>query len=267
MNLRDKLAKSSDAIQALIASHKNPALMCSFGKDSMVLLAILRSLKKDIPVIFFREPFFHEKYDFSQKIASEWNLKIYDWPPIATAMANNGKKCEVIRQYQLGNQRINISSGNLYEPKEGGKFLCGRDDLLFKPLGGMNMVWDLLFCGHKSSDTDPIGGNLTLNVDIHQASGMPSIAYPLRDWTDDDIWNYVKAFNIPYDQKRYDLSTGKDHEDKRFNPDWYAACTRCIDRSGSEFVVCPKTNMQITNMGKQLQHVEMSQPYYGDKKE
>jgi hypothetical protein len=266
-NLRDKLAKSSEMIQKILASAKNPAMLCSFGKDSMVLLAILRSLKKDFPVIFFKEPFFQEKYSFAHKMAVEWGLRVYDYPPVATAMANNGEKCEVIRQYQLGNQRINISSGNLYEPEEGEKFLCGKDDLLLKPLGGMNMPWDLLFCGHKSSDRDPLGGDLTLKVDVHQAHGMPMIAYPLREWTDKDVWTYLKAFNIPFDHNRYDEENEKDFEDKTHNSDWFPACTRCIDRSKDVSVICPKNGLKMTNFGNYLPHIDMKQTYYGKEKE
>lgn len=260
--LRDKLPKTTEAIITVLKSHKNPAMLCSFGKDSMVLLSILRSIIPEIPVIFFKEPFLHEKYTFAHKMATEWRLKVYDWPPSATVMANNGKTCEVIRQYALGNQRINISSGNLFEPEKG-EFLCGKNDLLFKPLGGMQMPWDLLFCGHKSTDTDPLGGELTLKVDLHQAPGMPSISYPLRNWTHEDVWNYIKAFNIPFDEGRYDDLTGLDFPDKYFNSDWLPACTRCIDRSGPDQVTCPKNGFQMTNMGKQLPHVEMTQPYYG----
>lgn len=262
MALRDKLAKSSDMIQKVMGKYKNPAILCSFGKDSMVMLAIMRGLKIELPILFFREPFFTEKYDFANEVIKKWDLKCYDYPPNAITMANANGKCEVIRHYNIGQKSLVISDGNLYEPEDGKKFLCGLTDLLMKPTGMINFQWDMLFCGHKSSDKDPLAGDLTLNVDIHQTQGAASLAYPLRDWTDDDIWDYIQAFDVPFHEGRYDKALRKDKEDKTLNPDYIPACTRCLDKNQPAFVTCPKSGLQVTNLSNTLRHTDMKLPYY-----
>lgn len=251
-------------IKTVMEKYKNPAILCSFGKDSMVIMAILRGLGiKDLPVIFFREPFFTEKYDFANEIIKKWELKCYDYPPTAISMANQNGKCEVIRHYPIGQKNLVISDGNLYEPEIGKKFLCGMTDLLMKPTGTFNFQWDVLFCGHKSSDKDPLAGDLELHVDIHQQAGAASLAYPLRDWTDKDIWEYITAFDVPFHVERYDKDTKRDREDKTHNPDYLPCCTRCIDKNQSDFVTCPKTGLQMTNISNNLRHIDMKLPYYG----
>src|SRR4051812_43117041 len=102
MHLRDKLPKTVEMIQRVVKEYKNPALLCSFGKDSMVLLAIMRGIKMDLPNIFFREPYFPKKYQFANEIIRKWDLTCFDYQPSTYSMANENGKCEVIRHYQIG---------------------------------------------------------------------------------------------------------------------------------------------------------------------
>ncbi len=263
MNLRDKIVQSTDMIKRVFESYKHPVILCSFGKDSMVLLSILRGMKKDLPCIFFREPFFAQKYEFADSVIRKWDLTCFDYPPSSLSMANSKGKCEVIRHYSIGKQFLSISDGNLYEPEDGKKFLCGLTDLLMKPTGTINFPWDVMFCGHKSSDKDPLAGNLNLHVDIHQHAGAAALAYPLRNWDDNDIWDYITAYEVPFHDARYDKELRKDKEDKAFNPDYLPCCTRCLDKNQPEFVTCPKTGLEVTNMANNLRHVDMTMPYYG----
>jgi len=55
-------------IEHILNKSYNPVILCSFGKDSMVMLYLIRKIKKDIPVLFFKEPFFPKKYSFANEV-------------------------------------------------------------------------------------------------------------------------------------------------------------------------------------------------------
>jgi 3'-phosphoadenosine 5'-phosphosulfate sulfotransferase (PAPS reductase)/FAD synthetase len=52
MNLSAKIAQSESLLRASLPRYRAPGFMCSFGKDSMVLLWILRRMGVDLPVVF-----------------------------------------------------------------------------------------------------------------------------------------------------------------------------------------------------------------------
>ena len=61
MNLESKIDEAQNLVYRVLAHAKTPAIMSSFGKDSMVMLHLIRSLKRDLPVVFYREPFMPKK--------------------------------------------------------------------------------------------------------------------------------------------------------------------------------------------------------------
>ena len=76
--------------------------------------------------------------------------------------------------------------------------------------------------------------------------------FPLRDWTHEDVWEYIESNNVPYDSDRYEKTDGKWGEklDKRHNMDYVHACTNCIDcrSTAPKFTHCPKLDMIVENI-------------------
>ncbi len=74
------LQKVEDAKKLLtwaIAEYPKICVGCSFGKDSMVTLHLVMSVKKDIPVIsILAETEFKETYEFAEKMKKEWNINL-----------------------------------------------------------------------------------------------------------------------------------------------------------------------------------------------
>ena len=277
---------SDDLLDRMFAHCKRPVLMCSFGKDSMVLLHLLHwRCKRDgapmLPVLFHREPFFPEKYAFSNGVIEDWGLSVYDYPACATALAgqnteassqkSEGKRnFEVLNFYQVGRSQGVVPTGIDPDSEErincGERFLCGRDDLLKKPLGTFDFPWDGVLVGHKSSDKDPMWGDLHLHVDVRQMPGGADWYFPLRHWTDDDIWEYTEAFGVPVHRLRYEKVDGVwgERADKKLNPDYFPACMRCLDRQGPVVVRCPKLDLEVTNISAQVRHVDLRElEYFG----
>lgn len=267
--LQIKIAAARKLVLSVLAGRRRPIILCSFGKDSMVLLHLLREMGlHDLPLLFHREPFLPRKYDFANRIIRDWNLTVYDYAPAQVAVVKNGEVMELVNYYQagwLGDQPYyNHLPTGIVEPVAGEPFLCGKADLLEKPTGNFNFIWDLAFIGHKASDVDPIIGPMPVKVDLVQNPGGCDNAYPIRHFTDEDVWEYHKRFNVPIHADRYDETNGfQEFSDKRDNPDYFECCTRCFDRDQPAVVTCPKTGLQLTNISKRVRYVEpLKMDYY-----
>jgi len=262
MVLSDKISAAKAFIDRCIRSHGRPVVMSSFGKDSMVLLSLVEEVASGMPVIFHREPFSPEKYTFANKVILDRGYTVYDYPPISTAVLKARGHIEIMNAYQIGaNDTIDLPTG--IKPLVDGKpFLCGYRDLYCKPVGSFVFPWDLVFIGHKSSDIDPIRGPVPLLVDIAASIGCPDYAFPLRHFTDADIWKYTELHKLPIHDTRYNASDGyREFDDTTPNPDYHFTCTECLDPDRPVSVYCPRDKAEISNRSSKIRLVDPSKIY------
>lgn len=258
MDFYDKAENAATFIKRLLKEYKNPVIMSSFGKDSMVILSLINKLGLNLPVLFHKEAFFPQKYEFAQMVIQKMHLTVYDYAPQTTAVFNHNGQTDIVNFYQVSlTQRSWLPIG-INHPKKDEAFLCGFKDLYKKPLGSFNFPWDLVFTGHKDSDVDPIIGPLPVKQDIRKVDNGPDYSYPLRYFTDKDIWEYTKHYNVPFNSRRYDESDGfQEFEDVTFNNDRIPACVRCMSKSEPSVVKCPLLGYEITNISDQVRSVNI----------
>jgi Phosphoadenosine phosphosulfate reductase family len=255
MTLEDKIAHAT----ALIRFFPGPyALMCSFGKDSMVLLHLIRQTLPvpelgahlyPVPILWHRHPYFPAKNEFGESIVRSWALEAYDHPPLACGVKCKPERLELVARYPFGSSGIDLPI-NTEEPIGRRDFVCGLQWLERPKQLGMQWPWATVFIGHRDSDVDPYEGPVPLRHDAAEGGGV-NIVFPLRRWTDDDVWQYIEDNQVPYDKRRY---AGRlEVPDKWLNPDYIHACTRCIDpRESAEKVFCPKLKKEIPNVGDKV---------------
>lgn len=248
-------------IDTALMQFKAPAVMCSFGKDSLVALHLSMRVKR-LPVIFHREPFFPRKYAYANSVIEAWDLDVYDYPPSGTAIQEKDGEVEIVNYYTIGQATCALPTGVIH-PKEGERFICGLKDLLLKPRGTFAYPWDMVIHGHKSSDVDPFHGAVPLAADIGINLGSASPVFPIRNWTDDDVWEYIERHDLPIHHDRYEKVMGKwmESPDKTLNPDYLPACTACMRRGGGP-VRCPKFNCEVANVSAQLPWTEPQKMAY-----
>ena len=239
--------KSARLIERVMLAHQRPVLLWSAGKDSMVLLHLLRDIGHDIPCILHREPFAPEKYRFADRIAKEWNLRVFDYPPERSEMWQGKDILAFMRHYRIGpapHSRLRVPK-NVLPPEPGIPFACAATDVLETPAGHpFDYPFDVALIGHKSSDSDQIAGKVPLRSEWEFPPDMPAVAFPLRDWTDRDIWWYTERFNVPQQADRYDVAGRRELESKELNSDYFHMCSACV-RPGEGPVVCPKSGQNI----------------------
>ena len=257
MSLDDKIEAAHDLIGRVLHSYHSPVVMSSFGKDSMVLLDLVDALDKKLPIVFHREPFEPFKYQFANQIIQNNNYAVYDYPPIGTMMVKRGDEAEIVNRYQVGPVAVTWLGTGIKKPQPDHPFHCGYKDFYEKPVGLFKFPWDVALVGHKSTDVDPILGPLPLKVDILASEGACDFAYPLRHFTDADVWEYSERFEVPINLKRYDKANGyREFADITYNNDYYFTCVKCMDRDEPEAVFCPKMNCEISNISKDIRYAE-----------
>jgi 3'-phosphoadenosine 5'-phosphosulfate sulfotransferase (PAPS reductase)/FAD synthetase len=257
MTLNDKVDSAERIIKEMLASAKRPAFMCSFGKDSMVLLDLLTKLPIDLPIIFHKDPAYPEKFQFANSIIQEWRLEAHDYAPLAMSMAEGNGALNLVSHYQIG-------EGVLLLPKniEAGDE-CGLKHLL-RPTGTFNYPWDSVIIGHKSSDKDNVAGSLALHHYVKSGPiNVPNAYFPLINWTDDDIWAYTRQNGVPQQEDRYDIASGKEKPSRSANSDYVHGCFACVDRRNSGCVHCPKIGKDVPVIADKVTYTNTKLDYFG----
>ena len=270
MSLADKIEATEKFLKECLTKYGNPVLLCSFGKDSMVLLHLLYCRNIRIPLIYFRDPWFPRKNDFANKVISSWNLEVHDYPPAKVSLCTGKDMVALVSEYQSSAHSTIFVLKNTIEYQEGedeDKFLCGVN-FLIRPCSVFVFPWDLGFVAHKNVDEDVIFGPIPLHSNLLYRDQGPDYAFPLRDWTHDDVWDYTEKFNVPFQSDRYDIAHRCEWSDKEFNSDWYPVCIRCVDkRHEGETVFCPKLKIELKNSGKAVPEYGWQSDYFRYSKE
>lgn len=262
MSLSDKIERALSVVDLALSKHSRSAVMCSFGKDSMVLLHLVRRIA-DLPVIFHREALQGRRLSFAHRVIEEWDLSVHDFVPNRTEVYQSGEDLEVVNLYPFGAKTCYLPI-RFTDPKPGENFACALNDVYNKPVGAYVYPWTCVFHGHKSSDVDALHGAVPINSDVVNQVDAPTTAFPLRHFTDSDIWEYTEREGIPIHHARYKKVSGvwQEREDKTHNHDFYAGCTACMKLGGGP-VPCPRLNgLTVSNISAQLRWAEKPKPAY-----
>lgn len=257
MPRRSKVDRAIQFITEFIGRSERPVVLWSGGKDSQVLLWLARQAKIDIPAVYFQIYPDARKEAFIHEIAGIWKQQVQTLRPIAHDVAANGSNVELLNFFRVGDivVHVGMQSGNV-----GAKPIC-LIETCTQPTSNDRADCDLAFIGHKDSDVDTLYGHAILSGDTVR-SGDTTLAYPLRDWTDEDIWEASEQFSIEQNWRRYDRQTKEKLKSEVFNNDYYALCSKCCAPGLSvESVLCPKIGVHIAYLGDQLPLQERYETY------
>ena len=250
-------------IRSVLRKFASPAVMSSFGKDSIVLLHCLREAGFNLPVIYFKDPWQAHKHEFAEKVIREMGLTVHNWPPTGMGVKFNGERLEFVARYQFSEKGFIDIPKNIEEQPHRQPLLCGVYDIIRRPIATFRHGWDLILLGHKSSDRDQFYGNVPLHLDIKLAEfGAPALYFPLRKWTDDDVWDLIESAHLPFQKDRY--QDRDELEDKTFSNDYVQCCSKCLDPRNGKTVFCPRFGKEINNYYELVPHFNEKPTYFGE---
>lgn len=267
--LNDRIEETKNFLRTELAKYKKPIASISFGKDSMVVLHLLREIGALCPIVFYTSPWFPRKYDFARWVIRELNLEVYEYPPLRISMLYGKSIAAFCDEFQVGQLTTIAVPKNIVEYEDGDdpdKFMCGLG-FFARPIGGFVYPWDVAVVGHKDSDSDQIYGDIPLHTRLLYRDDGPDYMYPLKEWTDEDVWDYTEYFKIPVQPNRYDRLARKELADKTYNSDYFEACIRCVDARRTGKVFCPKLKKEIPSISERIPKFETKFEYFGVKEE
>lgn len=267
MTLAAKVEQSKQYLSAVLPRYRRPVIFCSFGKDSMVMLHLLRGAGYSLPVVFYTDPWFPEKYAWARNVIASWGLEVHDYPPAAVTLTHGKEIVAFTNHYQIGAGPVMLElPKNIEDWAKGKRWVCGLE-LLNRPTASYNFPWDAALIGHKDSDSDQIAGSVKLKVDVKLNAGHgPDGLFPLKHWTDDDVWAYTEEHEVPQQWERYDQTTHKERPNKWANSDYANVCINCCDcRVKADAVPCPKLKgLLVPMVTDKVPYRVLTKGYYGD---
>ena len=160
----EKLDSANHYIGKALDTYANIVVASSFGKDSMVVLHLVKQFKPDIPVFtVFMDTEFQETLDFSRKIASDWDLNYQE------LLARQGQ--DVSTEDCCGKVKVDKHKEVLSQ-------------------------YDAWFSGIRKTE-----GVTRANFESIETRGSLVKINPILEFTELDVWRYIAINEIPVNPK------------------------------------------------------------------
>lgn len=164
-----KLDQSHKIIDQVMKQYKKPLVACSFGKDSVTLLYIIKQYLGKIPFPLLANDtgfWFEEVRELMHKLRKDWDLEIIQitrWHPEA-------KEVPPSATWEAEHLKLAPSQWAI------------------KGYGA-----DLVMAGVRKDES-----KVRENAEEFEKRDGYDHAHPILHWTEEDIWTYIKYEKIPY---------------------------------------------------------------------
>lgn len=180
------IKETRNYIREALANANSPALLCSFGKESLVLLKLAREVRPDISILWFGDSL----STFGESVIRENDLQVFSYPPADRYLVPNGDGYSLIDEYSFGQTRVPLISDLVASDQ------CEIETLstLRKPFFGYGA--DVTLWGFRQEDRH----SLVDTVFPRQFQlGQTMMVAPLYDWSESDIFAAIEELRIPYE--------------------------------------------------------------------
>lgn len=180
--LRPDLAAQLAHVRKLLAHELNAAgpgeacLTCSFQAEDVLLLHLALEMRPNIPVLFLETGYhFRDTYEYRDRIANEWNLKLINLTPKHT-----------VAEHEAIHGQLHSTEPNR---------CCGLRKV--EPLFDAVANYKVWLTGLRREQAR----SRTELREIDDFTVKPGIVVrklsPFADWTTRDIWQLAAHFSIP----------------------------------------------------------------------
>jgi len=186
---QEKLAKAKQLVK--LWANKNACVSCSFGKDSTVVLYLVREVNPQIPVIFNNTGVeFRETLEFKDMLTKEWNLNLVELKPEKTFwQIMDPKKIKIpdgskTSKFRFQSRHTHDACCYYLKEKPFKDYVKGRFSVNFTGITAMESRQRMLRACEKGMEY------------YHKTHGLLKI-HPILYWTPQEVWQFIKDNNIP----------------------------------------------------------------------
>ncbi|MGP8157494.1 MAG: phosphoadenosine phosphosulfate reductase family protein [Candidatus Acidiferrales bacterium] len=187
--LERKIVKADSLVQKTLRKHKSPVVACSFGKHSMVVLHLVVRHSPGVKVVWNNTGVeYPDTYNFVRRIREEWGLDIIEARPTTTFW-------NIVDQAGFPIFPRNAS----WELQRASTECCRQ--LKKKPTMKVlrQVGCDLYFTGLTQYESSLRRMSaLKYGKYFYSVKWKHWKCHPILDWTTEEIWEYHKKFQIPY---------------------------------------------------------------------
>ncbi len=266
--MRSKIESAKKMISMVDRQYKNPLCYTGFGKDSIVVLHLIKEMGLKWDCMFHRDPYFPKKYAYANKIIEDWDLVCRDFPARFTSVFYMNDTFEVVRHYRIGYDNL-VLCAMLYKPEEyvEGQYLCALKDIYLQPRGDIEYIWDAMVEGHRTVEAKPHTAMTPagLRWQGKHTLGSADVFFPIHDWTNKEVYYYIRDNGIPINDRAYDIVDDElvPKADKTYNPDCRPACYECMLPENPMTVHCPRHGITVNNVWNELTKTVMPNDFPG----
>jgi len=180
-----KLAASRKLIKTTLQKHQRPVVACSFGKDSMVVLHLVRQFRVAVPVLWNNTSVeYPETYKFKAQVEREWNLTLIEAKPA--------------KDFWWVVQHYGFPLFSRKGDRDASKSCCQylKEYPVQKIL--RQYKFDLYFTGLRSDEsTRRFFSARKYGPYFYSRRYNYWKCHPLQAWTEDDVWQYHEMHELP----------------------------------------------------------------------
>jgi phosphoadenosine phosphosulfate reductase len=203
LSFNEKLKKSMEIIEeALNCVPYNPVVACSFGKDSVAVLHMVRKFDENIPAVYTDTGVeFSETEDYIRRLEREWNLKVIILKPERTFW-------DIIEEYGYPKEIRGAKKDNLRATSREPKCckILKRDPMVkFISESRPSLVFTGLTSG-EGRGRRAVYLRKGSFIYRHEAEGTDRCV-PLLFWYPEEVLKYFEIENIPLNPayKKYQI--------------------------------------------------------------
>ena len=207
-------------IQA-IQEAKRPALLLSFGKDSLLLHCLAKQVRSDIALYYFGDTL----SEFATQMIIDNDLTVFNYAPVDRYVVPNGEGVALVDEYILNGTRVPFVS-----PIVKGDGCTHTLSLTRTP--AFRYPHDLTLWGYRKLDWQDAVNTVFPCENI--VGGSRFIA-PLYEMTDADVFEALETLEIPYGDERNEIEWCDECLTAVIGDDWDRAASLSAFRNRFSF--------------------------------
>lgn len=176
-------------LHQLLTTATAPAVLLSFGKDSLLLMALARQIRTDIPALWFRDGTTDQA--FAESVIMDWGLTVYSWAPANLYTVMDSGRTALVSEYSINGTLLPLVT----DVRGGGDVCLPRTFTQRTP--ALYLPFDLLLTGYKDCDTHWLTEGQLLYPEGLVVGGARLVA-PLRELTDEQVFAGLEQAGLAY---------------------------------------------------------------------